>query len=374
MPPSTACSMTSAMPSSNRAPLVTRRSASSIASAWRADGAKSCGSLPAGMTTSTSAASPTTWLTTSPRMFVVTTIDGRPLAVASSSSPHAAVPASRPHTATRLRIRLIPGYARAIAAEPTTDERAIALDGVAIARGGRTVLGVESLRIGPGLTVLVGPNGSGKSTLLHAIAGLLDVAGSVTVLGTSPLVARPRVAYVLQAQQLPERLLVTAREVVALARAARLGPFRRFQRRDHDAVDAALDRLELTDLAGRHLAELSGGQRQRVFLAQGLAQEADVLLLDEPVAGLDLASSGRIAAVIDDERRRGRIVVVATHDLDEAGRADQAVLLAGRVVAHGSPSDVLVPANLRAAYGGRLVDLGGGRFLTDDDDAHDHAH
>ena len=181
-------------------------------------------------------------------------------------------------------------------------------------------------------------------------------------------------AYVLQAQQLPDGLLVTAREVVALARAARLGPVRRFRRRDHDAVDAALDRLELSDLAGRHLAELSGGQRQRVFLAQGLAQEADVLLLDEPVAGLDLASSERIAAVIDDERRPGRIVVVATHDLDEARRADQAVLLAGRVVAHGVPSDVIVPANLRAAYGGRLVDLGAGRYLTDDDDAHDHAH
>jgi ABC-type Mn2+/Zn2+ transport system ATPase subunit len=274
-----------------------------------------------------------------------------------------------------VRIHLIPDYATAIAVEPTTDERVIALDDVAIARGGRTVLDVGSLRIGPGLTVLVGPNGSGKSTLLHAVAGLLDVvAGRVTVLGATPVAARPRVAYVLQAQQLPEGLLVTVREVVALARAARLGPFRRFRPVDHDAVDAALERLELTDLAGRHLVDLSGGQRQRVFLAQGVAQEAEVLLLDEPVAGLDLTSSERIAAVIDDERRHGRIVVVATHDLDEAGRADQAVLLAGRVVAAGPPSTVIVAANLRDAYGGRLVDLGDGRFLTDDDEAHDHAH
>jgi ABC-type Mn2+/Zn2+ transport system ATPase subunit len=130
-------------------------------------------------------------------------------------------------------------------------------------------------------------------------------------------------------------------------------------------------RLDIEDLANRHLAELSGGQRQRVFVAQGLAQEADVLLLDEPVAGLDLPSAERIREVVADERSAGRTVVIATHDLDEAARADHAVLLAGRVVAAGLPDDVLTADHLRAAYSGHLLDLGHGVVVLDDG-AHGH--
>ena len=108
-----------------------------------------------------------------------------------------------------------------------------------------------------------------------------------------------------------------------------------------------------------------------MFVAQGLAQEADVLLLDEPVAGLDLPSAERIREVVADERAAGRTVVIATHDLDEAARADHAVLLAGRVVAAGPPGEVLTADNLRVAYGGHLLDLGGGVVVLDDG-AHGH--
>jgi ABC-type Mn2+/Zn2+ transport system ATPase subunit len=240
----------------------------------------------------------------------------------------------------------------------------VSLDGVAVDRGRRRVLDVGSLSLRPGVTALVGPNGSGKSTLLHAVAGLIEPArGSVSVAGG--------VSYVLQATAVSATLPVTVRETVSLARAASLGPFRPLRSADRAAVTNAMRRLDVDSLANRHLAELSGGQRQRVFVAQGIAQGADVLLLDEPVAGLDLPSAERIREVVADERAAGRTVVIATHDLDEAARADHAVLLAGRVVADGHPDAVLTADNLRVAYGGHLLDLGDG-IVALDDGAHGH--
>lgn len=250
--------------------------------------------------------------------------------------------------------------------------------GLRVRRGRDIALAVDDLRIGAGITALVGSNGSGKSTLLHTIAGLLEPdAGSLQVLGGSPANRRAQVAYVLQAQHASEHLLVTAGEVVALGRAPRRGPFGRLHADDRALVEQAMRRLEVNDLAHRHLADMSGGQRQRVFVAQGLAQDADILLLDEPVAGLDLASVQGIRGVISAERAAGRTIVVATHDLDEAARADQVVLLNGRVVAAGPPRDVLVPELLREAYGARVLDLGGETLAVDDGvhhDDHEHHH
>jgi ABC-type Mn2+/Zn2+ transport system ATPase subunit len=246
---------------------------------------------------------------------------------------------------------------------------------VQVARGNRPVLEIGELDISAGVTALVGPNGSGKSTLLHAIAGLLPTTGDIQVLGRRPVASRRQVAYVMQAQHMSEHLLVTATEVVALARAASIGPIRPLRRVDRDAVRAAMQRLDVLDLGHRHLAEVSGGQRQRVFVAQGLAQQADILLLDEPIAGLDMVSTRAIRRVIDDERVAGRTVVVATHDLAEAARADQVVLLAGRVVAAGPPAAVLTPEHLRAAYGSRVLELGGRAVAVDDGVHHaDHEH
>lgn len=255
---------------------------------------------------------------------------------------------------------------------------AIELRDVKVARGHTTVLTIESLVIPRGVTAVVGPNGSGKSTLLHAIAGLLPVGnGSVTISGHPAGRVRSQIAYVLQAQHASEHLLVTADEVVGLARSASLGPFRPMRRRDREAVRRATDRLEVTDLGRRQLAEMSGGQRQRVFVAQGLAQDADVLLLDEPMAGLDMVSEDRIRAVIDQERADGRFVLVATHDLDDARHADFVILLNGHVVAAGPPGEALEPDCLRAAYGARVLDLGGRTVAVDDGvhpEDHEHAH
>lgn len=234
------------------------------------------------------------------------------------------------------------------------------------------MLEVDHLDVTPGVTSLVGPNGSGKSTLLHAMAGLIEPTdGAVLVFGAQPGDAR-RVAYVLQAQHAPAHLPVTVREVVTLARAAQRGAFGRLRRADHVAVRNAIDRVGLASLANRHLADLSGGERQRAFVAQGVAQEAELLLLDEPTAGLDLTSAEQIRTVLSDERAAGRAVVVATHDLGDAATSDHVALLAGRLVASGPPGAVLVRRHLSAAYGGRLLDLDGDTVLVDDDASHHH--
>lgn len=246
-----------------------------------------------------------------------------------------------------------------------TDHSAVSARGVALAYGDRVALATSDFEIPTGaLTALIGPNGSGKSTILNAIAGLLHpVAGQLAV----PVATRdrPALAYVLQATQVNEAMPVTVREVVGMGRYADLGPFRRFSSRDRALCAEAMTRLDVADLAGRHLAELSGGQRQRVFVAQGLAQAADLLLLDEPVTGLDLPSTERIRAAIRDERERGVTVVLTTHELSDAAAADWVLLLAGRVVASGPPRDVLTTHHLGLAYGVAFRNEGG-RLLIDD--------
>ena len=135
-------------------------------------------------------------------------------------------------------------------------------------------------------------------------------------------------------------------------------------------MDAALDALAISDLGKRPLHELSGGQRQRAFVAQGLAQGADVLLLDEPITGLDLVSRQHILDAIATERDAGRAVIVSTHDLGDAAAADHLLLLAGRVVASGKAEDVLTDAHLADAYGGHLLRIGERTLILDDHPHH----
>lgn len=218
-------------------------------------------------------------------------------------------------------------------------------------------------------TTLIGPNGSGKSTLLSAIAGLhAPSAGRVEVLGADPSRSRSRVAFVPQSTTVNDVLPVTVREVVAMGRYASLGLLGRFRDVDRRAVDAAIERLGLSDLVDRHLQELSGGQRQRVFVAQGLAQDRDMLLMDEPLTALDGPSAAVIGEVISAEQRAGRTVVVTTHDLGEAALSDHVILLSGRVVAEGGPDVVLRGSVLSEAYHSQIIEVDG--RLVFDDPAH----
>jgi len=252
----------------------------------------------------------------------------------------------------------------------------VSIEGLTVAYPGRTALEDVDLAIPPATSVaVIGPNGSGKSTLLGVIAGLVSpTSGRVAV-------DRSQVALVLQSTEIDATLPLTVREAVRMARYPRRGMFGRFRSEDHAAVDAAMARTEVADLADRQLRELSGGQRQRALVAQGLAQEAPLLLLDEPVTGLDIVSRDVILGIVDQERDAGHSVVMTTHSLEEAARCDVVVLLAGRVVAAGPPEQVIVDEHLEAAFGGRALRLPSGRLLFDDphhahhhDDHHDDHH
>lgn len=251
------------------------------------------------------------------------------------------------------------------------DEIAITATGLVLRHGSHLAVDAADLAVPLNRrTVIIGPNGSGKSTLLRAISGLHEVAGgTLEVLGGPPTSRHHRIAHVLQASVVNDAVPITVREVVRMGLFGRLGLFGRSGTKEH-RVDRALDRLGIIDLQRRHLDELSVGQRQRVMVAQALVQDAELLLLDEPVAGLDLTSADRIERIITDELADGRTVVVTTHDLDTALRGDHVVLLATEVVASGSPTHVLSEAHLSAAYGGHLHELPGGGLVLDDPAPH----
>jgi manganese transport system ATP-binding protein len=219
-----------------------------------------------------------------------------------------------------------------------------------------------------GITAIIGPNGSGKSTILHAIAGLLPAAsGTLTVLGASPRESRHELSYVLQSMAVPATTPMTVRETVGMGRYPNAGWWRPFSRIDRERIDQAMHRLQIDHLASRHLHELSGGQRQRVYVAQGLVQDHSVLLLDEPLTGLDIVSARTIDTIVHEERDRGTSVVLTTHDLDEARAADHVVIVRGRVVASGPPSEACTRRNIEIGFGlGNLHEWQG--FL--DDPAH----
>lgn len=219
------------------------------------------------------------------------------------------------------------------------------------------------------VTAIIGPNGSGKSTVLNALAGLVQpAAGTLEVLGTAPQQARTRVSYVLQSVTVPAGTPITVAETVGMGRYPNLGLWRRRSATDRQRVTAAMEQLDIVDLSRRHLTELSGGQRQRVYVAQGIAQGHEVLLLDEPLTGLDLVSARTIDHIIHSERDRGCSVVLTTHDLDEAHAADHVLLMNGRVVASGPPEQVLSLHNLEVAYGIGALHGTVGAFV--DDPAH----
>jgi ABC-type Mn2+/Zn2+ transport system ATPase subunit len=225
--------------------------------------------------------------------------------------------------------------------------------GLDVGYPGRTVVeGIDVTLEAGGMLCLIGTNGSGKSTLLRTLAGLIEpVGGRVSVLGQDPGRQPARVGYLAQRPPSTFTLPIRAADVVAMGRFASLGLIRRTRPRDRDLCNDAIERMGVTPFAGRPLLELSGGQQQRTHLAQALARRADLLLLDEPTAGLDPNGRETFAQAIRAERARGCAVVMATHDLDDADDADLVILLAGRIVAIGTPAEVLTDDHLRASFG-----------------------
>jgi len=204
---------------------------------------------------------------------------------------------------------------------------------------------------------VVGPNGAGKSTLFKAIAGLLSPqAGRITVLGCDPQQNPVEISYVTQRKEVDFSFPVTVADVVMMGRVRQMGWLRWPSRRDREAVREALAQVGMEDLADRPIGELSGGQQQRVFIARALAQGADLLLMDEPFAGVDTTSEQAILDLLDRLRERGMTVLLSTHDLNlAADRFDRVLLLNRRLIANGPPQEIFCPEVLRQAYGGQLA-------------------
>ena len=202
---------------------------------------------------------------------------------------------------------------------------------------------------------LIGMNGSGKSTLFKTITGMIRPdLGSVTLGGRAPAVARKAgaVGYVPQSEEVDWAFPISVRDVVMMGRYGHMGATRRPQAVDRAAVDSALSRVELSDLADRQIGQLSGGQKKRAFVARGIAQGASILLLDEPFAGVDKRSEATITAVLRELAADGATVLVSTHDLNALPKlADEAILLMRSVLLHATPAEVLQPTNLARAFG-----------------------
>ncbi len=232
-------------------------------------------------------------------------------------------------------------------------------NGVTTARRAGYALEDVSFEVHKGDRVaVIGPNGAGKTTLLRLIAGTLKPGkGQVNVYGHGPD-DHICIAYVPQRNKIDWSFPATVEDVVMMGRVGRIGLFRWPRRRDWEVVKHCLERVKAEDLAKRQVWELSGGQQQRVFIARALAQEAEILLMDEPLTGLDAPSQEAIFEILDGVRAEGVTVMVATHDLNLAGEYfDRVMLINKRVIAYGQAADVLTSSHLLHAYGGHIHEV-----------------
>ncbi len=210
------------------------------------------------------------------------------------------------------------------------------------------------------LVGIIGPNGAGKSTLLKSILGMTNATGQILIEGQPLKQARQRLAYVPQKEEVRWDFPVTVGDVVMMGRYKRIGWVWGPGKADHQAVEEALEQVEMLPLKGRQISQLSGGQQQRVFMARALAQQGDIILLDEPLTGVDVTSQEVILNLLHRLVADGKLILMATHDLNAASQeCDMVVCINRRLVAMGQPSEVFTPEVLTATYGGRAITLNG---------------
>lgn len=237
-----------------------------------------------------------------------------------------------------------------------TDQPILDVRSVSVRFDGRPALEEITFHLHAGERVaVVGPNGAGKSTLFKVVAGVLTPSrGEVRIYGSGPR-RHVCIGYIPQRSQVDWNFPVSVADVVMMGRIARLGPLGWPRRRDWEFVRRALETVGLSDLAARQIGELSGGQQQRMFIARALAQEAELMLMDEPLSGLDTPSQQGLLSLLDELQGMNVTVMVATHDLDQAAQYfDRIMLLNRRMIAFGAPGEVLQAGKLVQAYGGRL--------------------
>ncbi|MBI1338173.1 MAG: ATP-binding cassette domain-containing protein [Phycisphaera sp.] len=240
------------------------------------------------------------------------------------------------------------------ATQPQTP--ALSVHNLSVSYESNPVLRSIAFSVEPGLLVgIIGPNGAGKSTLLKATLGLIRIDnGQVRVFDQPIDAVRRRVAYVPQTGAVDWDFPVTVLDVVLMGRSTELRWKLWPGARDREKAFAALERVGMADYSRRHIRRLSGGQQQRVFLARALCQGADLMLLDEPFAGVDAATERAIFNLIDALTNEGRTVIVVNHDLSILSRFDRVVMVNQRLIAFGPPEVVVNEDNLKLTYGGRL--------------------
>ena len=242
-------------------------------------------------------------------------------------------------------------------------------------RNGHTALWNANFELPCGtVTALVGVNGAGKSTLFKAIMGFVPAAkGTIKILGlgVKEALSKNLVAYVPQSEEVDWAFPVLVEDVVMMGRYGHMGFLRLPKKVDYDAVDEALRRVSMQDFRTRQIGELSGGQRKRVFLARSLAQNGQVILLDEPFTGVDVKTEEQIIDLLRELRDEGRVMLVSTHNLGSVPEfCDRTVLVKGTVLAHGPTETTFTRENLEDAFGGVLRHFTlGGEALHDDGDA-----
>ena len=249
-------------------------------------------------------------------------------------------------------------------------EPVLLVDHLTVAYDRQVVVHDMTMQVAAGESVaLIGPNGAGKSTFIKAVLGLVPIhAGTIEILGRPSVDARRHVAYVPQHDHLDPQFPITVQQVVMMGRYRTIGWFRRPSRRDRDATIDALERVGLADRADDTFGTLSGGQRQRVLIARAIAQDAKLLLLDEPFNGVDTTTQDVLLQVLTALRQAGAAVVMATHDLSVAHLAcGHACVLNRHLVAFGPIGEALGSDALVEAYGKQAVVLAEGTAMI-------HAH
>jgi ABC-type Mn2+/Zn2+ transport system ATPase subunit len=237
---------------------------------------------------------------------------------------------------------------------------AVAIEVESLTTGYRGHVAVEDITFSARqgrLVGLLGPNGSGKSTLLKAIIGLLPAwKGNVSVCGAPPARARRRMGYVPQVEDVDWDFPVSVRDVVGMGLYERKLGLDRFRRMDRGLIARALERMDAAHLGSRQIGELSGGQQRRVLLARALVRDPEVVLLDEPAAGLDANAEAELLRLLREMADRGKVVLVATHDIQGVyDTFDDAVLVNRTLVAAGPVRDALTDHSLHEAFGRQLI-------------------
>lgn len=243
-------------------------------------------------------------------------------------------------------------------------------------RNGHTALREANFSVpGGSIAALVGVNGSGKSTLFKAVMGFVRLAqGEIRILGmpTRQALRRNLVAYVPQAEEVDWSFPVLVEDVVMMGRYGHMGTLRIAKARDHAIVNAALERVDMLAFRQRQIGELSGGQKKRVFLARAIAQQGEVILLDEPFTGVDVQTEAKIISLLGELRDEGKTMLVSTHNLGSVTEfCDYTVMVKGTVLASGPTATTFTAENLERAFSGvlRHVVLNGSedRIITDDE-------